>query len=80
MQGMKQYQQGYTIPLQAAYVRLLEQAIYDVIHKHLRSLNLTYLMFDLKRLNSSLGIQLEHTQMAFLNMEQRIGHQSDPRH
>jgi hypothetical protein len=38
----------------------LEQAIYDVIHEHMRSLNLSYFMFDLKRLNASLGIQFEY--------------------
>ena len=76
MRGVKRYQQGYTIPLLAAHVRLLEQAIYDVIHEHMRSLNLSYFMFDLKRLNASLGIQLEHTQLAFLSVEQRIGKQA----
>jgi ActR/RegA family two-component response regulator len=76
LRGMTQYQQGYTIPLLAIHVRLLEQAIYDVIHEHMRSLNLSYFMFDLKRLNANLGIQLEHTLSAFLNVEQRIGRQS----
>ncbi len=75
MRGIKRYQQGYTIPLLATDVRLLEQAIYDVIHEHMRSLNLSYFMFDLKRLNAYLGIQLKHTQLAFLNVEQRLGHQ-----
>lgn len=53
----------------------LEQAIYDVIHENMRSLNLNYFMIDLKRLNANLGIQLEHTQLAFLKVEQRISHQ-----
>jgi hypothetical protein len=30
-------------------------------------------MFDMKRLNSLLGIQLEHTLLAFLSVEQRVG-------
>lgn len=75
MRGLKQYQQGYTLPLLAIYVRLLEKAIYDVVHEHMRSLNLSYFMFDLKRLNDNLGIQFEHTLVAFLNVEHRIGHQ-----
>jgi hypothetical protein len=33
-------------------------------------------MVDLKRLNSILGMQLEHTQQAFLNVEERIEKQS----
>jgi DNA-binding response OmpR family regulator len=72
IRAMKQRQQGFTIPLLAAHVRFVEQAIYEVIHEHLRSLNLSYFMFDLKRLNASLGIQLEHAQMAYLNAEERI--------
>ncbi len=69
--GAKRYQLGYTIPQLAAYVRVLESALYDVIHQHLLSLNLSYLMFDLKRLNDSLGIQLEHTLIAYLDEERR---------
>jgi CheY-like chemotaxis protein len=76
IRGFKQYQQGYTIPLLAAYVRFLEQAIYEVIHEHTRSLNLSHFMFDLRRLNASLSIQLEHTLLAFLNVEQRIDSQA----
>jgi ActR/RegA family two-component response regulator len=72
MRGFKQYRLGYTIPLLAAHTRFLEQAIYDVLHEQMRSLNLSYFMFDLKRLNASLGIQLEYTQLAFLNVEEQI--------
>jgi hypothetical protein len=70
---LKRYREGYTIPLLAAHARHLEHAIYEVIHEHLLSLNLSYFMFDLMRLNASLAIQLEHTLLAFLNVEQRIG-------
>ncbi len=65
LRGAKQYKQGYTIPQLAASVRLLEHAIFDVIHEHMLSLNLSYFMFDLKHLNDILGIQLEHTLMAY---------------
>ncbi len=71
MRGAKRHQQGYTAPLLAAHVRLMECAMYDVIHENMLSLNLSYFMFDLKRLNDSLGIQLEHTLKAFLEAEQR---------
>ncbi len=73
--GARRYQLCYTIPLLAGHVRLLEHAIYDVIHEHLLSLNLIYFMSDLKRLNDSLGLQLEHTILAFLNVEQRLHQQ-----
>jgi ActR/RegA family two-component response regulator len=80
MLGVRRYQQGYTIPLLAIHVRLLEQAIYDVIHEHMRSLNLSYFMFDLKRLNHLLGVQLEHAQIAYLKAEQRIDHPTGQQH
>jgi DNA-binding response OmpR family regulator len=80
MLGARRYQQGYTIPLLAIHVRLLEQAIYDVIHEHMRSLNLSHFMFDLKRLSNLLGVQLEHTQIAYLKAEQRIDHQTGQQH
>ena len=57
--------------------RLWNTPFMSVIHEHLRSLNLSYFMFDLKRLNDSLGIQLEHTLIAFLNVEERIGRQTE---
>jgi DNA-binding response OmpR family regulator len=72
MRGFKQYRQGYTMPLMVAQMRILEQAIYEVIHEHMRSLNLSHFMFDLRRLNANLGVQLEHTLLAFLSVEQRI--------
>jgi len=71
--GMKRHQQGYTIPLLATRVRLMECAIHDVIHENLLSLNLSYFMFDLKRLNNSLGMQLEHTLQAFVDTEHQHG-------
>ncbi len=71
--GAKRYQQGYTHSQLAAYVRLVEQAMYEVIHEHLQSLNLDCFMFDLKRLNASLSLQLEHTLTAFLDEERRVG-------
>jgi CheY-like chemotaxis protein len=76
VRGLKLYKHGYTIPLLVPRVRVVEQTIYDVIHEHMLSLNLSYFMFDLKRLNASLSLQLEHTLLAFLNMDQRIGRQT----
>jgi DNA-binding response OmpR family regulator len=75
MRGIKLCEWGYTIPLLATHVHLVEQAIYEVIHEHLRSLNLSYFRFDLKHFNASLGIQLGHTQMAYLKAERRLKQQ-----
>jgi ActR/RegA family two-component response regulator len=69
--GEKRYKQGYSIPQLATCVRLLERAIFDVIHEHMLSLNLSYFMFDLKRLSDMLGLQLEHMLIAYLDEERR---------
>jgi ActR/RegA family two-component response regulator len=77
--GIKQRQLGYTLPLLATHVRLVGRAVNDVIHENLMSLNLSYFMFDMKRLNDSLGFQLEHSLNAFLATEHPTGvegHQS----
>lgn len=77
IRGLKRYQQRYTVPLLVAHTRVVERAIYDVIHENLLALNLSYFMSDLKRLNASLSIQLEHTLLAYLEAEQRIGRQAE---
>jgi response regulator RpfG family c-di-GMP phosphodiesterase len=66
--GRKRYKLGYTAPLLATHVRILERAIYDVIHKNLSSVNLSFFMFELKQLNESLAVQLEHTLKAFMEV------------
>ena len=73
LHGVRQRKLGYTLPLMATHMRLVGHAIYDVIHKNLMSLNLSYFMFDMKRLNDSLGLQLEHSIMAYLDAEHPTG-------
>jgi ActR/RegA family two-component response regulator len=51
-------------------LRLLERSIFDVVHENLFSINLSYLMSDLKRLNNSLGLHLEEIVAAFLGPDQ----------
>lgn len=46
--GEYRYQKGYTIPLLATQVRLVEGAIYDVIRENLLSLNLSCLSTRLR--------------------------------
>jgi len=71
MRGPKRYQQGYTIPLLATHTRLVESAIYDVIHERLLTLNLSNLMAELKQLNICFGVQLEFTLKAYLEAERK---------
>jgi ActR/RegA family two-component response regulator len=68
--GMRRYHQGYTVPLVASYMRHVERAIFDVIHDRLSSLDESHYYFDLKRINCSLAMQLEHALQAFLEAEQ----------
>jgi DNA-binding response OmpR family regulator len=67
--GEKRVRQGYTIPMLAAGTRFLERAIYEVIHENLLSVNLSYFVFDLKRLNENLALQLELTLQSYLDAE-----------
>ena len=65
--GKEEFKHGYSIPLLAIHIRLLERAIYGVISENLLALNLSYLMRDLERLNESLSIQLEATLKSYLD-------------
>ncbi len=76
LRGIQRHQQGFTIPLMVRHTRIIEQAIYDVVHEHLLSLNLSYFMTDLKRLNADLNLQLEHALLAYLEMEEQVGRQA----
>jgi len=63
--GVRRYQQGYSIPLVVASARYLQRALLDVIHENVASLDETHLVFDIKRLQSSLGLQLEHAILGY---------------
>lgn len=71
MRGAKRLMLGYTIPLLAVHLRLVERAIYEVIQENLLSLNLSYLMLDLRLLNDALSVQLEYTLRGYLEAERR---------
>ena len=65
--GRKRFRQGYSAPLIVTTVRLLQRAIYEVARENLSSLERSILPLDLKRLNSSLAMQLEAALEGFLN-------------
>jgi ActR/RegA family two-component response regulator len=73
LQGRRRYLHGYSVPLLAAYMRYVERAMLDVVHDYLHALDPNYFMFDLKRLHTSLGLQLEHTLMGYLDAEETAG-------
>jgi hypothetical protein len=71
--GKERHLQEYPIALLAVNARLLQGVIYDIIHENLLSINLSYLMPDLKRLNEILSLQAEEIVRKFLQAEKRPG-------
>lgn len=71
LRGELRFAQGYSIPLLVDNVRLLENAIYEVIHENMLSLDLSFLMIDLRRLNDSLAIQLKESLAAYLEAQEK---------
>ncbi len=69
--GVTRRQQGYTVEMLVENIRLFERVVFDVVHENLFTINLSFLMLDLKRLNDSLGLQLQHTILAYLEAEER---------
>jgi uncharacterized protein YjbJ (UPF0337 family) len=69
--GKERQEQKYPIALLAVNARLLQGVIYEVIHENMLSINLSYLMLDLKRLNEALALQAEEIIRKFLQAEKR---------
>ena len=67
--GKERHLQQYPIALLAVNARLLQGVIYEIIHENLLSINLSYLMHDLKRLNEILSLQSEEIVRKFLESE-----------
>jgi YesN/AraC family two-component response regulator len=70
-QGQTRLHQGYSIPMLASDIRLLQRSIDDIIEENLMSADLSYLMFDLKRLHESLAIQLAETLSSYVQAQGR---------
>jgi len=69
--GKERHAQEYPIALLAVNARLLQGVIYGVIHENLLSINLSFLMPDLKRMNEILSLQAEEIVRQFLQAERR---------
>jgi ActR/RegA family two-component response regulator len=69
--GKERQMQQYPVALLAVNARLLQGVIYEVIHENLLSINLSYLMPDLKRLNEILSLQNEEIFKKFIQAEER---------
>jgi ActR/RegA family two-component response regulator len=71
MRGRIQLLQGYSIPLIIASLRLLENAVYEVIGENLLALDISSVISDLRQLNNILALQLQETIRAYLLCEKR---------
>jgi hypothetical protein len=69
--GEERQLQKYPIALLAVNARLLHGVIYELIHENLLSINLSYLMPDLKRMNEILSLQTEEIFRKFVRAEKR---------
>lgn len=70
--GEMRFQQGYSIDMLVMGGRLLVRAVNDVIQENLLTIDLSYLMVDLKWLDESLALQLEETIRSYVHAERRM--------
>jgi CheY-like chemotaxis protein len=70
--GDERFREGYSIPMLATSICLLERTIYDVIHEGLLEIDLSFLLPDLKRLHESLAKQLGESLRAYLRAESEV--------
>jgi hypothetical protein len=70
--GQVWHEQGYTIPLLVEHVRVLEKTIFEFIHEHLLTLDLSFLMLDVELLNDSMALQLKASLTTFLEADQKV--------
>jgi DNA-binding response OmpR family regulator len=72
LRGTLRRQQGYDLAMLVENIRLFGRVIFDMVHDNLLSINLSYLMVDMKRLNDSLGLQLQRTILQFVEGEEGV--------
>lgn len=63
--------QGFSIPLIIASLRVLENAIYEVVGENLLALEISFVISDVQRLSNTLTLQLEAAIRAYLDMKER---------
>lgn len=74
IRGEVRRKQNYTLKLMVAKQRIIAQVINNVIYENLMSVNLSYLLLDLNKLNDAMLLQLEESiesYLSYLQTEQR---------
>jgi CheY-like chemotaxis protein len=71
LRGEVRRKQHYPLKLMVQNERIVDQVINNVIYENLLTLNLSYLLLDLNKLDDALLLQLEESIGAYLQAEQR---------
>lgn len=69
LRGETRQRHGYSLKLMVERNRIVAQVINNVIYENLLSINLSYLLLDLNRLNDAMMLQLEASIESFLQAE-----------
>lgn len=69
--GVLRFQQGCPQRFLIQNARIVTQVISNIIYENLLSMNLSYLLLDLNKLNDALLMQLEETSVAYMEAERR---------
>lgn len=69
--GDERFRQGYTVDMLVTGARLFFDALTDVIHENLLSINLSFLIMDMKWMTLGLALELEESIRAFVDAQQR---------
>ncbi len=64
--------QGYSVPMLIESVRILQDAIHDVLAENLLSVELSYAFRDLRCLNDGLLLELEATVAAYMEADEQV--------
>jgi ActR/RegA family two-component response regulator len=70
--GQIRRSQGYSIPMIVASARLLENAIFEVVGENLLTLEISFVISDLRRLSGGLSWQLEESIKAYYQAGRRL--------
>lgn len=65
------YGEHYSIKLLVETTRIVAQVINDIVYENLLSVNLSYLLLDLNKVNDALLFQLGESVEAYIEAEER---------
>jgi ActR/RegA family two-component response regulator len=72
LRGQVRRLQGYSIPMVIASLRLFENAVYETIDENLLTLDISFVLSDIRRLGRLSALQLEQTIRSFQQAGRRL--------